>query len=285
MITKVRVDEVKFGIILTRKYLGDSADEVGSIDQWNEVFSEIYAHIPYKSVWKGLRVNAINMDSELLDEESKRNASNLQDYDTKKEGYQVAAGLYFNRERLDIAFFPLFWTIEPVDYDREITDRKRQDALNNFAHEFGHHLARISGIVTGGSVIRNELNKHYMNVKTTFNDSIGEGIAEEIRAFFGDSETFGTLSNKVPLKIEDHPKLYTLLRVMYPIQAHLASKNIAKTLLWDKEFLWNEVGFKYTDIDGDGMPEVVDSVWYSMDRNWKRYVWYRENGKWMKRSI
>lgn len=232
-------DSLKYGITLHRYTPGDNFDELGTVAQYNLLADQLIMQYGYASLFNGADWHLYHMDCESLDEKTKRGIANLQDYDPRKPGNQVAAGLYWNRDRLELGVFPPSWTTDYIGPYRRITDYGRNRAALTLPHEFGHHAAR-KWFDKDHNICR-ALRQLWESNGSPNQTTPAEKVAEDYRALMGTDATRGTFSNGIKYTRDDNPRLYTVLRLANPLIDRLKTKYISNVRFWgDNHIQWNE---------------------------------------------
>lgn len=235
-----------YNVTLHRWYVGATPDELGTPDFWAEHLHQIYAWLPFPSFLDGLDLNVWHMDSPQMEEQTRNKLSNLQDYDPAKAGYQVACGLYFNRDRLDLAVFPDGWKPEDPPMIRPITEAARRYTRKALSHEIGHHHHACCGLTKTTTAIQKALTQHFLMLRPTHIPSEFECWAEVFRAYGGALECRGALSDGLAYTQADNPKLYSLIRCAYWLQGNLANVDFDGFQVWNDRVCWEEYRLVWT---------------------------------------
>jgi len=169
-VDKYRLNSLSYEVKLHRIYLGESPDEVGTVNQFNRIIREINSRMGYPRIFYDLDIFVYNMDSQALDEETRQRIGNLQDYDANTPGYQVASGLYWHKDKLQLGVFPDDWTPEYSGVLRNVSESARAKMLRVFCHELGHHIAREFGVFKDDLYINRRNTELYRENKAHFKE-------------------------------------------------------------------------------------------------------------------
>lgn len=189
---------IAHGVTLNRYPLDGNPDSVGTHELWARPVHEIYAQMPFPTLFNGLTVEAIHRDTPRGAELKKRNAV----------GLAWSGGL-----RL----------IQFSVYD----GRPPETAVLTFSHEFGHFYqweCRLKLDSDEMDDITRHLRAHWDAMKPGQGHNDKEDWAEVCRAVFGCNRTRGTYSNDAPASIR--PELRSLIRCAYWLSLTLASKKV-----------------------------------------------------------
>jgi hypothetical protein len=255
-------------ITLKRYYVGDSPDEVGSVAEWSDILWTLYTAMPFPDLWRGLTVIGWHMDHPLLDEQTRQNILNLQDYSTEA-GYQVASGLFWNRERLELGFFPANWRPEDGPQVRPITAEQRAACLSALDHESGHFHAFACGAFQTGTLIQRELTRLFRAYKPAQAENEHECWAEVFRAFFGAPGRRGFFSDNKPYPASGAPQLYTLMTCAYWLQSWLNGVDFTDLQVagsWPDRLMWQRWKVGWWGVR-------TSEGWFSVDRTWRQSKW------------
>lgn len=225
-------DIINYGVVIHRYYEG-VADDLGTLVFWDTVLSELYAKMPFPAFWKGLDIHIVDMDNPSLKEANERGEANLRDY-SKDQGLQTAAGLYWHRDKLEIAVFSNW--LHGVSNDTLQKEMVLQ-AAKVLVHEIGHHHERESGCGATtwlGKIITEQFDLY--RPRKSHNRS--EDWAEVYRALFGGKDTIGYFSDNKPYT--PNPTLYTLMKSAYWLNINLISKHITDLKFNPGYVTWTE---------------------------------------------
>lgn len=266
-------------VTLIRWFVGDSPDECGSTPEYEAQIWPIYSAIPFPDFWRKFKVRGLHMDSPEMEEETKNKIVNLQDYDLTKAGYQVAAGLNFGVDHLDIGFFPEGWKPEDPPMIRPITPESRQRSLSVIGHESGHFHAAMVGYRQTQTAIRRDITRLFDALSPIQAENLDERWAEVFRAFFGGPGARGAFSDNKPYTEADNPKLYSLMAGSYWLQAWLANVDYTDLQIWGAPDQ-NENRILWRQWNKDWLGNRYPDAWYSLDRNFRRWRW-TSSGTWI----
>jgi hypothetical protein len=257
-------------ITLHRLYMGASPDECGTVAQWEAILWPMYNALPFPDLWRGLDVKGIHMDSDLIEAETKAQIANLQDFDPARPGYQVAAGLYWNRDRLEVGFFPNGWKPEDAPQVRPLDPAKVAAQLMVLAHESGHFYADICGFFKTNTLIQRELTRLFNELRPKQADTPGEDIAEVFRAFFGPPGARGFFSDNKPYNEASNPALYKLMSLAFWLSWVLNGVDFTDLKVMSDGIWWQQWKQVQT---GWFMTERVKDAIYKVDLQLRKWKW------------
>lgn len=189
---------IAHNVTLNRYPLDGNPDSVGTVALWERPVHEIYAQMPFPTLFSGLTVEAIHVDTPQGAELKRRNAA----------GLAWSGGL-----RL------IQFSVSPT--------RTPETAVLTFAHEFGHFYQFECGLKLDSNEttqINAHIRTHWDAMKPGQGHNDKEDWAEVCRAVFGCNRTRGTYSNDAPASIR--PELRSLIRCAYWLSLTLASKSV-----------------------------------------------------------
>lgn len=280
MIQKYAAHYISHGVVLHRYYIGDSADEVGSAQFWDQHIKELFDQLPFPDYWAGLDLKIWHMDSPELDAMRARGEVNLEDYDKAQPGCQVAAGLFFNKDRLEIGVFPDGYRPETVSTNK-LTATNLANARRVLSHEAGHFHAAMCGAFDTSSFVRKEITRLFREQLQALGLSAqlggeGEAWAEMYRAMLGAAECRGSFSDG---KLFAAPRrLYLLFRTAYWLQSNLNQRVITDFALGTENLVWwQDWSITYPL---PGFPQMKSNGWFAVDQNWVKYQYKIIAGQW-----
>jgi len=260
------------GITLKRFYI-DDPDELGTVEYWKKAIDELYAKMPFPNLWKDLKLELWHMDHpDLL------NAAivQLDDFNLKKDGAQVAAGLHYGNERIALALFSDEWRArwKPDPENHGTPAQKDIDyARSVLSHEVGHWYAREADLfeLSSKSYIQKTTRGLFIELYNGDDrydeDNHIEKFAEAYRATLGSKEVVGTLGNGN--LYEPSASFFTLMKQIYWLNRNLRNKNISNFQLKGNYSQWLETS---------GLWFLPTKTWYALTRNWEKFKWV--DGKW-----
>jgi len=278
--SKYAAHYISHGVVLHRFYIGESPDELGTAAFWDAHIKELYDQLPFPEYWSGLDLQVWHMDSPKLDEMRASGEVNLEDYDLKTSGCQIAAGLFFSKDRLDLGVFPEGYKPEAVSPNK-LTVTNLLNARKTLSHEAGHFHAMMCGAFDTGAYIRKEITRVFreqlqaLSLAGQFGNE-GEAWAEFYKSMLGAVECRGSFSDGKPF---NPPRsLYLLFKTAYWLQGNLNQRvidgfTVAENLVW-----WQDYSITYPI---PGFPQLKSNGWFAVDQNWTKYKWQITNsGQW-----
>jgi len=247
-----------YGVILKRFYVGDTPDEVGTIEFWSEPVRQLFDQVPFLYLWSGLELEIWHMGSPDLVSTTQQT---LLDYDLSVPGYQVAAGLTFGKKRIALGIFPDGWSPTGGGTDH-LTETNRVTARNAISHEYGHFL-RFASDMDRETSIGSELRREWGVLRPNQTTNTHEDFAETVRACLGVPGAKGTFSDGkgfIP-----SPKLLTFIKTVYWLGVNLALRPVSGLTIFDTYVRW----FR-TD----------ENKYYALTSNWDQFVW--DGAKWVR---
>lgn len=238
MITFYSQDKLDYGVILHRVYEEGNADQLGTVSFWNQKIRECYRHIPFFPYWEGLELWIYDMDLPELRKRNENGEFNLRDY-SSQTGLQVATGLYWNKNKLELGVFPKNWN-GYTDSGFEPTAEDVIKAAKVLSHELGHLHADLCGYRKGKSEIELKIIEQFNLLRPKQGHNEDEDWAECYRAFFGCNEAIGMFSNDVPFSPLKHAKLYTLMKCAYWLKENLKHKLFRNFKVFEQFVEWEE---------------------------------------------
>lgn len=229
--------ECIYGIVLHRFFV-DYADQLGTVPFWEQSFKDLYNQMPFPDLWNGLDVWVWDMRHPQLPQDTLNKVSNLLDYDVNTPGYQVAAGLFTSKDKLELAVFPIGWTPDKP-WGGTFSDSTVLYARNTMSHEVGHFYANQGGYETGTSYIEKKLTELFNTfVPADFQNKKGEYFAECYRGACGDRNALGKFSDgKIFYRAGG---LFTLMKTWYWLVGNLKNKFIDNIQLFEDRIEWDE---------------------------------------------
>ncbi|PIQ23670.1 hypothetical protein COW36_06600 [bacterium (Candidatus Blackallbacteria) CG17_big_fil_post_rev_8_21_14_2_50_48_46] len=269
---------ISHGVILHRYFIGDSADEVGSAAFWDQHIKELFAQHPFTDYWAGLDLQIWHMDSPRLDEMRAQGLVNLEDFDLVKAGCQVAAGLFFSKDRLDLGVFPPGYQADSVSPNK-LTVTNLNDARRTLSHEAGHFHAMMSGYGSTSAFISKELTRCFSELRPPQAQNEGECWAEVYRAFMGSDEVRGTFSDGVQYTPAQNLRLFNLMRAAYWLQGNLNQRIIDRLQVSNSLCFWQDFSLQNQLFQA---PKLVSNGWFGVDANWNKHKWSQNKttGQW-----
>ena len=266
-------------VVIERIYAGSNADELGTLEFWDQAFREIQALFPFDDFWDGLWVKIIDCNSEYNDLRRAQGLQNLEDAIPSTPQPDVCSGLFFSKtgDGLHIMVFRKDWKPDQ-NSPHAITQADRLAARKALAHELGHFLAYMIKYGAKG-----EKDPYIAKQITKFIDQLlpswlapnakGEALAESFMAFFGHNDVRGFTSDNIPMLPGDYQQLYTLIKTSYWLTGNLAGSKIITdfNVSFDRVF-WQEWEMGYFPVG------LKSKGWFSVDRNWAKAKWVRLNG-------
>lgn len=242
--TYYATDILPYGVTLHRVFL-TTADSLGTANEWGARLSQIAAHLPanvVKALLEGLDIWVKDMDSNTMDLEIAQGQANLQDFDLGTPGNQVGAGLYWNRDKLELAVFHDGWTPEADVSPYPIQAHNVLSAMDAMSHELGHNAAWFMELLNpSGAFVGKELTRVIVPELPGQASTPGEDLAENWRAVAGDDRARGFYSDRKPYR--GSPKLTLALRVGPALYDRLRTKAFTDLKLEDAGFTWREWGY------------------------------------------
>ena len=249
-------------VTIARYYVQDSPDSVGTLDDIIKMVWEHYRKMPFKSLWKGARIEFWDMASPDLI--SSRNVT-LKDYDLHKEGDQGASGLYFSADskRIALAVYNNAFSVQGVS--------PPEFARQTFSHEWGHLYGDLVGLLENKNAIETLLTQNFHLYKPKQAQSDSEDIAEVYRALLGGPDTIGTYSDKK--KADLPPEMYTLMRTAYWLSRNLASKTVEDLTFYSRWCVYKlRTVYPWYAMKPDSL------TFHALTANWDSFDWV--GGKW-----
>ena len=270
---------ISHGVVLHRFFIGDSPDEVGTAAFWDAHIKELFEQLPFSEYWSGLDLKIWHMDSPELDAMRARGEVSLEDFDKVTPGCQVAAGLFFNKDRLELGVFPDGYRPEGISPNK-ITVVNLANARKTLSHEAGHFHAFMCGAFDIGSFIRKEITRVYREYLQTLGLSAqlggeGEAWAEFYRAMLGAVECRGKFSDDKPFA--PPRKLYMLFRTAYWLQGNLNQRIIDSFTVNENLVWWQDFSVVYPI---PGIPQLKSNGYFAVDQNWVKYQYKNSAGTW-----
>lgn len=228
-------NELSNGVTLHRMYV-NHPDEIGTVFYWDNVMRQLGAEMPIYDFWNGLDIWLWDMRHPTLTD--KRGVEvNLHDFDLKTPGNQVASGLFYNKDKLEIGVFPNNWNSDKPS-EGVINLANIDAARNTLCHEVGHYYANQCGYSTGQSFIEKEITRHFDAFRPKKAESVGEDFAEVYHAYFGVPGRKGFFSDMVPFTTKG--RLYCLMRTAYALSQRLKNKMISNVIFYEQAVEWEE---------------------------------------------
>lgn len=212
-------DTLPYGVILIRFNVGPDINEVGTLSFWTEILHQLYAQMPFPSLWNKLKLSVWHMDHSTLDEMFRQGRACLQDYDTATPGYQVAVGLYTGNGELAIAIFPANWQADYTGPARPLTEDARIYGRKVWSHEAGHFYFDQSNYGKFLDDISRILTQWFRANRPKQTENEHEDGAEVYRAVCGSEDVRGTFSDDKPFTPK--PELRSFIRCMFWMAANL----------------------------------------------------------------
>lgn len=241
-----------YGVILKRFYVGDSPDEVGTIEFWSEPVRQLFDQMPFAQLWNGLELEIWHMCSPDLVTQNKQT---LLDYDLSKPGCQSAVGLTFGKKKICLGVYPEGFMPGYSDNPVDVTESNRQCTRKALSHEFGH-LLHFGADLDAANTIGQEMRREWDVLRPRQAANTHEDWAECCRALFGTSDVRGTFSDGKPFV--PTPRLFTFLKVAYWLGVNLSSRPVNDLTVFDTFVRWYR-----TD----------ESKYYALTSNWEQFAW------------
>jgi len=216
---------LNFGTTLTRWPISHP-DTLQSPIFWQKPLDEMYAQMPFPSLWQPLRLHVFHMDHPELDARIGRRTPCLEDYAPDQPGFQVAAGLQMDFD-VAIALFPTGYTTGVyTGPERALSASSCAAGRKVMAHEAWHYAFFMCryGHLANDDVSRLNTTR-FRELRPRQAENEYEDAAETGRAVLGCNETRGTFSDGKPFTAS--PELYALLRCMYQLTASLKGAWVA----------------------------------------------------------
>ena len=261
---KYAQDRLTYGVILHRYYIGISPDEVGSISFWDQAVRELYAQINIPFMWEGLNLHIWHMGHPELDKRRALGEVTLEDYDLSKEGNQVAAGLFWDKSRLELGVFPPNYLPTAVAF-YPVEDSARAFAKRTLSHEVGHYYSMLCGYQRNANYIQTRITEEFNNLRPNHAHNSEEDFAEVFRALFGIDEVRGYFSDNVSYKAPE--KLYTLMKTGYWLVGNLSNKIITNLTFNDMDVTWQEKEVRVDKFLWFTNTRIIDKGTWSVNRN------------------
>lgn len=192
--------KIAHNVTLNRYPLDGNPDSVGTVAQWEKPIHDIYAQMPFPSLFNGLTVEAIHRDTPEGAELKKRNAAGL---------------AWSGGQRL----------IQFSVHD----NRSPEQAVLTFSHEFGHFYqfeCRLSLTASETDDITARIREQWDIMRPHQTESTREDWAEVCRAVFGADAVRGTYSDGKQSRIT--PELRALIRCAYWLSLSLQGLHVYK---------------------------------------------------------
>lgn len=189
---------IAHGVRLNRYPIDGNPDSVGTHELWARPIHEIYAQMPFPTLFNGLTVEVAHIDTAVGAELKARNAAGLAWGWLRKIQFSVHA------------------------------NRPPEKAVLTFSHEFGHFYqweCRLKLDSEEADEITRHIRFHWDAMKPGQGHNDKEDWAEVCRAVFGCNRTRGTYSDDEPAKISS--ELRSLIRCAYWLSLSLASKPVS----------------------------------------------------------
>lgn len=237
------------GITLNRK---TPNVDFGTKAFWEKPFHEMYALLPFPTLWAGLIVILEHMDDPSLDERIRQKIINLKDFDTVREGLQIAAGLYYpGRSTIELAAFVDNWRADYTGPIRPLQEHNRVNTRKTLVHEVGHYYDDKVGFKnnTRDDVSRLLYNR-FMELSLPQTSSVAENFAEHFRAANGCNDTRGKFSDNNVANL--NPGLISLLRCMFWLSLSLRNRWVVSLVPTDFGVMfqtWIGLGWKWRYIN------------------------------------
>lgn len=234
----VITNALKFGVNLIRNSIGHP-DELGSPAFWQVEWDQLYAQMPFPTLHGNTRFEVWHMNHPDLAKAI--NKPNLLDYDTVKDGCQVAAGLYLGgQKRLQIGVFPDNWQSNQTS-PSTITEANRAKAKGVLSHEFGHLYADQCGLFSNRNQISAELTRCFRALRPRQTENEHEDFAEVYRAVCGVDSARGYFSDNKRAVM--YPELMTLIRAAFWLSGNLANQSISDLAFTGDYATWSTSGW------------------------------------------
>lgn len=230
-------NDVSHGVSI-HKYYYNYEDEIGSYSYWNDAIEQLFKEMPISDLWFGLDIWIYDMRHPLLPLKLKNKEQSLLDGDLNKDGYQVCAGLFFNKDKLEIAVFPEGWNTENLT-SGNVTQSSIDKARNTLSHEVGHYYANQCGYASNSQFfIEKEITRYFDAFRPHQTESNGEDFAEVYHAYFGVNGAKGFFSDGKPFTSKG--RLYCVMKTAYKLSSMLKNKVIDKVIFHDDYVEWEE---------------------------------------------
>ncbi len=258
-------DTLVHGVTLHRYYVGSSADELGDIEFWHAPIRELHPQMPFSTMWGGLDIHVRHMGHRELTRKMKAGEATLKDFDLSTPGYQVAAGLFWHKDKLELAVFPPNWTPEAVAF-YPVDEAARERARNTISHEIGHYYASLCGYKKNANYVQRRITEEFNLIRPKQAANEDEDFAEVYRALCGMDKARGYFSDNkafVP-----SPKLLTLIKTAHWLEGNLVGKTVTDLQFRDTDVCWREWELKTDWVLFVPYTRWVTSGWWSVGRDW-----------------